>query len=104
MKIENILTVQEMATFAELLQEAAQSGAGAIRYWSEARGLIVVGLVSGGQLDTWFASPAANSAQAIAAMAVVLHGLQAASESLATQLCGANTIAADAVKRASKMN
>ena len=101
MKIENILTVQEMATFAELLQEAAQSGAGAIRFWSEARGLIVVGLVADGELQTWFASPAQNSAQAIAVLGVVLHGLQAASDSLAGQLSGANSIASDAIRRAS---
>lgn len=101
MKITDLLNPAEMTDFNALMLEAKQSGAGAVRYWCEARGLIVIGLVSGGQLDTWFASPAANSVQAIAVQAIVMHGLAAASDNLASLLSGANTIASDAIRRAS---
>ena len=66
MKLDALLTESEMAEFGELVQQATDSGAQAVRFWSEARGLIVIGLVSAGQLETWFASPAKSTAQAIA--------------------------------------
>ena len=100
MKLDALLTESEMAEFGELVQQATDSGAQAVRFWSEARGLIVIGLVSAGQLETWFASPAKSTAQAIAVQQVVLHGISQAAHVLASLLTGASAIASDAIKKA----
>ena len=100
MKLDSLLSASEMVEFNELVQQAAAGGAQAVRFWSEARGLIVIGLLSAGQLETWFASPAKNTAQAIAVQQVVLHGISQASHVLSSVLTGASAIASDAIKKA----
>lgn len=100
MKLDTLLSESEMAEFSKLVQQATDSGAQAVRYWSEARGFIVIGLLAAGQLETWFASPAKNTAQAIAAQSVVLHGILQATHNLESLLSGASAIASDAIKKA----
>ena len=98
--LETILRPHHLTEFNALVEQAIQAGSQAVRWYSADLGLIVIGLVADGKLETWFASPARNDVQAIAAQAVVLHGLQQASQSMAALLTGADSIAAGAIKKA----
>jgi hypothetical protein len=98
--LQTLLQPHQVSEFNALVAETAGTNAQAVRWYSSETGLIVIGLVAHGKLETWFASPAQNNAQAIAAQAVVLHGLQQASQSLAALLTGAGSIAAGAINKA----
>jgi hypothetical protein len=80
------LSAPERTEFEAVIAQAASTGAQAVRYYSEAGGVIVIGLMTDGRLETWFASPARNNVEAIAAQAIVMHGLAQASHALATLL------------------
>jgi hypothetical protein len=98
--IDAVLSPTERTEFEAVIAQAASTGAQAVRYFSEAGGVIVIGLMTDGRLETWFASPARNNVEAIAAQAIVMHGLAQASHALATLLTGADAIASDAIRKA----
>jgi hypothetical protein len=101
MELNAILSFTEMAEFNMQLRATVAAGAQAFHCWFETRGLLVIGLVQRGELEFWFACPAANRVQAIASQAIVMHGLAAASETLGGMLSGAKSIASDVIKKAS---
>ena len=95
MKIDTLLTPSEMVDLNALVAQAHQAGAGAIRMFIEARGLVLIGIVKHGQLMTWFAAPAHSLVEAVMTERVVLAGITAAGLAASAQ------IATDAIKKAS---
>lgn len=104
MKLETLLTPGEMNELNTLVAQAHQAGAGAIRMFIEARSLVLVGIASGGQLLTWFASPANSLIEAIVTERVVLAGLAAAGMALNELNHSSAQIATTAIKKASTMH
>ncbi len=98
--IDNILTPTQRTEFDAIVRQAASQGAQAMRYYSEESGLIIIGLLSDGALETWFAAPARNGIEACAAQIVVLHGIAQASEGLEGLLSGAKAFANEAIRKA----
>lgn len=98
--IDTILSPTQRTEFDATVTQAASQGAQAVRYYSEESGVIIIGLLSSGELETWFAAPARNNVEAYAAQAIVMHGLAQASEVLAGLLSGANAFASEAIRKA----
>jgi hypothetical protein len=102
--LETLLTTTEREQFNALVQQAAQAGACAVRWHSEASGVLVVGICSGGELLTWFATPAHGAAEADVAQAVILSGIAQAGATNAALQSGASDIAASAIAKAAGMH
>lgn len=104
MKLETLLTPGDLAQFNQLVAQAHQAGAGAVRMFIEAQGIVVVGIVSGGQLLTWFASPAHSMVEAVLTERVVLAGIAAAGMVLNELTNSSAQIATDAIKKAATIH
>jgi hypothetical protein len=104
MKLETLLTTGEMTELNTLVAQAHQAGAGAIRMFIESRSLVVIGIASGGQLLTWFASPAHSLVEAIVTERVVLAGIAAAGTVLNEITNSSAQIATNAIKKAAKFH
>ncbi|PJC18220.1 MAG: hypothetical protein CO066_01450 [Comamonadaceae bacterium CG_4_9_14_0_8_um_filter_60_18] len=104
MKIETILTPADVHQFNQLVAQAHQAGASGVRFFSEVNHVVVVGIVAGGELLTWFASPAHSEIEAVLTERVVLAGIQAAGLALKMMQSGAAQIATDAIKKASTVH
>lgn len=104
MKLENLLPPSDMAQFNELLAQSHQAGAGAVRLFAETQSLVVIGIVSGGQLLTWFASPAHSLVEAVLTERVVLAGIAAAGMALNELSSSSAQIATDVIKKASTLH
>ena len=100
LSIENFLSESERTEFAALVAQAATEGAQAVRWHSAEAGVLVVGLCSGGQLLTWFASPAKDATEAAVVQAVVLSGIAQAAHTAASLQAGAHDIASSVIKKA----
>ena len=74
MKIESILPDDEVISFNELVREAAEKGAQAVRWHSPRRNVMVIGICDRGDLLTWFATPAGDAAQAKLIELIVVAG------------------------------
>ncbi len=97
--LEKLLTPTERAAFDALVDEAAQAGHQALQFHSDS-GVLIIALLAAGRLETWFATPARNPAEVIAARAIVFGGLEHACDKLAGIMSGANAMASDAIRRA----
>lgn len=99
--LKSLLTPAECLELDALVRQATREGAQAIRLHSAASGVLVIGMVAGGELLTWFASPARNQVEAVAVEATVLAGLRVA----AAALCDASQdLAMQAIERAKAMH
>lgn len=98
--LDTILSPTQRAEFDAIVYQAVNQGAGAVRYYSESGGFIVIAILANGAVETWFASPAHNDVEAYAAQAIVLHGLAQASHALASLLSGASAVASEAIRKA----
>ncbi len=98
--IDTILSPTQRTEFDAIVRQAVSQGAGAVRYYSESGGFIVIAILANGAVETWFASPTRNNVEAYAAQAIVMHGLAQASEVLAGLLSGASTFANEAIRKA----
>lgn len=98
MKLSTLLTAPEMVAFHALLQEAAQAGAGAIRFHSCSSKLAVIGILDRGELLTWYASPAQGEAEALLVQTVVLNGMAHTAAAVAQS----QSVAAEALRNAKK--
>lgn len=98
--LENMLPAAELASFNDLVTQATTQGAGAVMWHSPAGSVVIVGFCSGGELLTWFATPAANETEASVARAVILAGVTQASHTMAALQSGAHTSAGEAIKKA----
>ncbi len=104
MKLENLLNQTDLTHFKKLVAQAHQEGAGAVRMYVEADHIVVIGIAGGGELLTWFASPAHSLEEAVLTERVVLSGIQAASMLLNLMQTSSAEIATNALKKASKMH
>ena len=104
MKIENLLSPTDLEQFNALVAQGHQAGAGAVRLFIESQSLVVVGITSGGQLMTWFASPAHSVVEALVTERVVLAGITAASASLNQITSSSAQLATEIIKKASSMH
>jgi len=104
MKIENFLPPAEARQFHELVAQSHQVGAGGLRFYSEGQHLVVIGVVSHGELMTWFASPAHSEAEAILTERVVTSGVQLATAVLSQMQTGAQVLADEVIKKASSVH
>lgn len=100
LNLETLLSPEERAQFDQLVLQAAENGAQSVGLHSEASGVLVLGLCQGGQLLTWFASPAHNRVEAEIVKAVILAGVVQASATMAALESNAGAIAATAMKKA----
>jgi len=102
--LETLLTTTEREQFNALVQQATQAGAGAVRWHSQASGVLLVGICASGELLTWFATPAHSAAEADVAQSVILSGIAQASATNAALRAGASDIAANAIAKAAGMH
>lgn len=98
--LESLLNPAEREEFNALVAQATQEGAQAVRWHSESSGVLVLGLCAGGELLTWFASPANSSFEADVVQSVILAGIAHAGATVAALQTGASDIAATAIKKA----
>lgn len=77
MKLKNILTSPEMDQFNRLVKQAHQAGAGSVRLHLANRALVVIGILGGGQVQTWFCAPAKTMNEAILTETAVMAGIGA---------------------------
>lgn len=98
--LETILPASELASFNDLIAQATKQGAGAVMWHSPGGGLVVIGFCSGGELLTWFATPATTEAEAAVARSVILLGVAQASHTLAALQSGAHAAADAVIKKA----
>lgn len=98
--LEAILPAAELASFNDLVTQATTQGAGAVMWHSPAGGVVVVGFCSGGELLTWFATPAITEAEAAVARSVILLGVTQASHAMAALQSGAHAAADAVIKKA----
>ncbi len=98
--LETLLTPTERDQLKAMVKQATVSGAQAVRLHSEASGVLVVGICTGGDLLTWFATPAHNAIEADVAQSVILAGIAQASAAVAALQTGASDIAASAIAKA----
>ncbi|MDP2443287.1 hypothetical protein [Rhodoferax sp.] len=77
MKIDTLLTPSEMVDLNALVAQAHQDGAGSVRMHLANRGLVVIGILGGGQLLTWFCAPAKTINEAILTETAVIAGIGA---------------------------
>jgi hypothetical protein len=104
LKFENFLTPAERTQFAALVRQATEAGAQAVRFHSKASGVLVIGVCAGGELLTWFATPAHNAVEADVAHAVILSGITQAGATMAALQTGASDIAKTAIAKAAGMH
>jgi hypothetical protein len=100
LSLKTLLNPEELTAFEALVAQATETGAQAVRWHSAESCVLVIGLCAGGQLITWFASPAIDETEAAVVQAVVLAGIDQASHTMAGLQSGALNIAADAIKKA----
>lgn len=93
--LETLLPTDELSQWQALIREASTAGAGAITWHSATSEVLVFGIVQGGELLTWFASPASTPSQAAVVQAVITAGLHLASTTL-QQLAAEPVALADA--------
>lgn len=98
--LETMLPAAELAAFNTLVADATAQQAGAVAWHSPTSGVVVIGFCQGGELITWFATPAASETEAAVARAVILAGIAQASHTMAALQAGAVDIAGDAIKKA----
>jgi predicted metal-dependent enzyme (double-stranded beta helix superfamily) len=98
--LETLLTATEREQFNALVKETTHSAGQAVRLHSHASGVLVVGICAGGELLTWFATPAHSAAEADVAQSVILSGIAQASATVAALQTGASDIAASAIAKA----
>ena len=104
MKITDLLTESETTEFNALLLEATAAGAGAIRYWSQASDLAIIGICQDGGLATWYCAPAQGITEALLFQAIVITGIAHTTAFVAAGQSNATIVAQDAIKKASKMH
>lgn len=102
LKLESMLTPNELEQFDALVRQATETGAQAVRWHSQSTGVLVVGLCSGGQLLTWFASPAHNQEEASVVQAIILSGIAQAGAGFAALQTGADDFAASVIAKAAR--
>lgn len=98
--LESLLSEAELASFKQLLDEATKQGAQAVMWRSATSALAVIGFCQDGELLTWFATPAATEAEALVARSVILLGVAQASHTMASIQSGAQTVAAEVIRKA----
>jgi hypothetical protein len=98
--LETLLSADELANFNALVTETTSANASAISWHSATSAVLVVGFCQEGQLITWFATPAVNEIEAVAARSVILLGVAQASHTMAALQSGAYEATAEAIKRA----
>jgi hypothetical protein len=98
--LETLLTTTEREQFDALVHQANEAGAQAVRWHSQASGVLVIGLCAGGELLTWFASPAHSELEANVVQSVILAGISQAGATVAAMQTGASDIAANAIAKA----
>lgn len=99
-KLETLLPADELASFHELVAQAHAQGAGAVSWHSSTAGIVVIGFCRGGELLTWFATPAATDTEAAVARAVILAGVTQASHTMTSLASGAYTATEQALAKA----
>lgn len=99
-KLETLLPVNELASFHDLVAQASAQGAEAVSWHSSTAGVVVIGFCRGGELLTWFATPAATATEADVARAVILAGVTQASHTMAALASGAYTATLQALAKA----
>lgn len=77
MKLKNLLNATEMDQFNRLVKQAHQAGAGTARLHLANRGLVVIGVLGDGQVQTWFCAPAKTLNEAILTETTVMAGIGA---------------------------
>lgn len=100
MNLQTLLPTNELTEFRALIAQAGQAGAEAVKWHSSTHHVLLIGICAGGELVTWFASPAHTEAEAAVALAVVLAGLAQASNAMSEMQTGAAQSAHDAIKKA----
>lgn len=98
--IDTMLPADELASFHNLVAQATAKGAGAVMWHSATAGVAVIGFCRGGELLTWFATPAATETEAAVARAVILAGVTQASHTMSALASGAHTAAVEVIKKA----
>jgi len=104
MKLETLLTPTDMTQFNQLVSQAHQAGAGAVRMHIVAQNLVVIGILGAGELQTWFASPANDLVEALVTERVVLSGIELTAAVLREAVNGCQKIATEAITKASKFH
>jgi len=94
-----LLDEPERAAFTELVASTRGTDAQAVRWHSPTRGVLVLGICQGGELLTWFASPAANEVEAAAVQQVFLAGMRLAAATLQAHAAEAAHAADQLIKR-----
>jgi hypothetical protein len=102
--LETLLSTTELEQFDALVKQATAAGAQAVRWHSQTNGVLVLGICSGGELVTWFASPAHNELEANVVQSVILAGVAQAGATVAALQSGASDIAASAIAKAAGMH
>lgn len=98
--LEILLPECELASFNGLVAQADAQGAGAVVWHSPTAGVVVVGFCHGGELLTWFATPAASEAEAAVARSVILLGVAQASQTMAALQSDTYAAASEVIKKA----
>lgn len=104
MNLNDLLNTAELNELNSLVLQAHQAGAGAVRVYSEAQHVVVIGITSGGQLLTWFAGPAHSEVEALVTERIVLTGIRTAGLMMSAIEQSSQDIAADAINKAQKMH
>ncbi|MCU0925275.1 MAG: hypothetical protein MUF44_04305 [Hydrogenophaga sp.] len=98
--LETLLPADELANFNALIAEATSADASAISWHSPTSAVVVIGFCQAGQLLTWFATPAINEMEVVAARSVILLGVAQAAHTVAALQSGAYEATAEVIKRA----
>lgn len=98
--LETMLPPDEFESLCKLLADSAESNAEAVVWHSPSSEVVIVGFCRGGELLTWFATPAATESEAIVARSVILLGVAQASQTMVALKSGAYVEAAAAIKKA----
>lgn len=99
MELKKILSTTELSELNRLVKQAHRAGAGSVRMHLQKRGLVVICILGGAQILTWFCGPAKNTNEAILTETAVLAGIGAIGLAYSIEL---EMIAADSADLASR--